>query len=98
MTKKETINQYIDKNNCLDILLLQKSELDNLHKLAKELDIEKKVDILPYDPYNDKRADAELTAQELSQRKNMKLYSPDGRLASSVGKSIKSIKIKKDPQ
>ena len=40
MTKKETINQYIDKNNCLDILLLQKSELDNLHKLAKELEIE----------------------------------------------------------
>ena len=40
MTKKETINQYIDKNNCLDILLLQKSELNNLHKLAKELEIE----------------------------------------------------------
>ena len=40
----------------------------------------------------------ELTADELSQRRNMKLYSPDGRLASSVGKNIKSIKIKKDPQ
>ena len=56
---------------------------------------EKTVDNEPYDPYNDTRADEELTAQELSQRASMKLYSPDGRLASS-GKTIKSIKIKKD--
>ena len=41
----------------------------------------------------DIKADEELTAQELSQRRNMKLYSPDGRLA-GTGKTIKSVKIK----
>ncbi len=56
---------------------------------------EKTVDNEPYDPYNDTRADEELTAQELSQRASMKLYSSDGRLA-GTGKTIKSIKIKKD--
>ena len=78
--------------------LLEKADPEVLEEVAKELDIEKPVDKPPYDPYTDTRADEELSADELSQRKNMKLYSPDGRLASSVGKSIKSIKIKKDPQ
>jgi len=54
---------------------------------------EKELDTEPYDPYNDTREDSELTAQELSQRHNMKLYSPDGRLA-GTGKTIKKITIK----
>ena len=78
--------------------MLEKADPEVLQEVAKELDIEKQVDKPPYDPYTDTRADEELTADELSQRRNMKLYSPDGRLASSVGKNIKSIKIKKDPQ
>ena len=73
--------------------LLEQADPDVLEEVAKELEIEKPVDNQPYDPYNDKRADEELTAQELSQRRNMKLFSPDGRLA-GTGKTIKSIKIK----
>jgi hypothetical protein len=75
--------------------LLEKADPDVLEEVKQEL--EKEVDIKPYDPYNDTRADEELTAQELSERQNMKLYSPDGRLA-GTGKTIKSIKIKKDTQ
>ena len=73
--------------------LLEKADPEVLQEVANEL--EKEVDKTPYDPYTDSREDSELTAQQLSQRHNMKLYSPDGRLASS-GKTIKSIKIKKD--
>ena len=40
MAKKPTINLYIDDDNCLDIVRLQKAELENLHTLAKELSIE----------------------------------------------------------
>ena len=73
--------------------LLEKADPEVLQEVADEL--EKEVDKTPYDPYTDSREDSELNAQQLSQRHNMKLYSPDGRLASS-GKTIKSIKIKKD--
>ena len=73
--------------------LLEKADPAVLQEVANEL--EKEVDKTPYDPYTDSREDSELNAQQLSQRHNMKLYSPDGRLASS-GKTIKSIKIKKD--
>ena len=73
--------------------MLEKADPEVLEEVAKELDIEKPVDNQPYDPYNDKRADEDLTPQELSQRRNMKLYSPDGRLA-GTGKTIKSVKIK----
>jgi len=71
--------------------LLEKADPEVLEEVAKEL--EKEVDKTPYDPYTDTRADEELDAQELSQRHNMKLYSPDGRLA-GTGKTIKSIRIK----
>ena len=73
--------------------LLEKADPEVLQEVANEL--EKEVDKTPYDPYTDSREDSELNAQQLSQRHNMKLYSPDGRLAGS-GKTIKSIKIKKD--
>jgi hypothetical protein len=59
--------------------LLEKADPAVLEEVAKEL--EKEVDKTPYDPYTDDRADEELNAQELSQRRNMKLYTPDGRLA-----------------
>ena len=62
--------------------------------------LEKLVDTEEYNPYNDGRPDEELTADELAQRQNRKLYAPDGRLAAmphnrvkSV-KSVKSVKIK----
>jgi len=71
--------------------LLEKADPEVLEEVAKEL--EKEVDKTPYDPYTDDRADEELNAQELSQRRNMKLYTPDGRLA-GTGKTIKSIRIK----
>ena len=71
--------------------LLEKADPEVLEEVAKEL--EKEVDKTPYDPYTDTRNDEELNAQELSQRRNMKLYSPDGRLA-GTGKTIKSIRIK----
>ena len=71
--------------------LLEKADPEVLEEVAKEL--EKEVDKTPYDPYTDTRADEELNAQELSQRRNMKLYTPDGRLA-GTGKTIKSIRIK----
>ena len=71
--------------------LLEKADPAVLEEVAKEL--EKEVDKTPYDPYTDTRADEELDAQELSQRHNMKLYSPDGRLA-GTGKTIKSIRIR----
>jgi hypothetical protein len=71
--------------------LLEKADPAVLEEVAKEL--EKEVDKTPYDPYTDDRADEELNAQELSQRRNMKLYTPDGRLA-GTGKTIKSIRIK----
>ncbi len=73
--------------------LLEKADPEVLQEVADEL--EKEVDKTPYDPYTDSREDSELNAQQLSQAHNMKLYSPDGRLASSA-KTIKSIKIKKD--
>ena len=100
--ERETVEEDKEQvsNNGDDQLkfMLEKADPEVLQEVAKELDIEKPVDKPPYDPYTDTRADEELTADELSQRRNMKLYSPDGRLASSVGKNIKSIKIKKDPQ
>jgi hypothetical protein len=71
--------------------LLEKADPKVLEEVAKEL--EKEVDKTPYDPYTDDRDDEELNAQELSQRRNMKLYTPDGRLA-GTGKTIKSIRIK----
>ena len=40
MAKKSHFDQYLDKENRLDILKLQKAELNALHKLAKELNIE----------------------------------------------------------
>ena len=40
MAKKSHFDQYLDKENRLDILKLQKAELTALHKLAKELNIE----------------------------------------------------------
>ena len=73
--------------------LLDKADPAVLQEVAKEL--EKEVDNTPYDPYTDNRDDSELSAQELSQRRNIKLYSSDGRLA-GTGKTIKSIKIKKE--
>ena len=73
--------------------LLAKADPEVLEEVAKELEIEKPVDKLPYDPYTDNRADEELNADELAQRQNRKLYSPDGRLA-AMPKKIKSIKIK----
>jgi len=97
-TVEEDQEQVLDSGDDQLKFMLEKADPEVLQEVAKELDIEKPVDKPPYDPYTDTRADEELTADELSQRRNMKLYSPDGRLASSVGKNIKSIKIKKDPQ
>ena len=71
--------------------MISKAHPEVLEVVKQEL--EKEVDKTPYDPYTDNRADSELTPQELSQRRNMKLYSPDGRLA-GTGKSIKSVTIK----
>lgn len=71
--------------------LLQKADPEVLEEVKQEL--EKEVDNTPYDPYTDTRADSELTAQELSERQNMKLYSPDGRLA-GTGRTIKKVTIK----
>ena len=71
--------------------MISKADPKVLEEVKQEL--EKEVDKTPYDPYTDNRADSELTPQELSQRRNMKLYSPDGRLA-GTGKSIKSVTIK----
>jgi len=71
--------------------LLEKADPEVLEEVAKEL--EKEVDNTPYDPYTDTREDSELTAQELSERHSMKLYTPDGRLA-GTGKTIKRITIK----
>lgn len=73
--------------------MLEKADPEVLEEVAKELEIEKPVDKEPYDPYTDNRADEELTNDELAQRQNRKLYSPDGRLA-AMPKRIKSIKIK----
>ena len=75
--------------------LLEKADPDVLEEVAKELEIEKQVDKEPYDPYNDSREDEELTPEELKERKNMKLYSPNGKLAINPGnKKVKSVKIK----
>jgi hypothetical protein len=71
--------------------MISKADPEVLEEVKQEL--EKEVDKTPYDPYTDNRDDSELTPQELSQRRNMKLYSPDGRLA-GTGKSIKSVTIK----
>ena len=73
--------------------LLAKADPETLEEVAKELGIEKTVDKEPYDPYTDTRDDEFLDGQELSQRRNMKLYSPDGRLA-GTGKIIKKVSIK----
>ena len=40
MAKKSLITQYLDKENRLDIVTLQKAELDDLYKLSEELKIE----------------------------------------------------------
>ena len=97
VSQRETVetNEGSDANSKEDELavLLDKAEPEVLEEVAKEL--EKEVDNIPYDPYTDNREDSELSAQELSQRRNMKLYSSDGRLA-GTGKTIKSIKIKKE--
>ena len=75
--------------------MLEKADPDVLEEVAKELEIEKQVDKEPYDPYNDSREDEELTPEELEERKNMKLYSPNGKLAINPGnKKVKSVKIK----
>ena len=75
--------------------LLEKADPEVLEEVAKELEIEKQVDKEPYDPYNDSREDEELTPEELEERKNMKLYSPNGKLAINPGnRKVKSVKIK----
>ena len=72
--------------------LLAKADPETLEEVAKELGIEKQVDIEDYNPYTDTRDDIELTDDELSSRTNMKLYSPDGRLAAN--RKIKKVTIK----
>jgi hypothetical protein len=72
--------------------LLAKADPETLEEVAKELGIEKQVDIEEYNPYNDNRDDTELTDQELSARTNMKLYAPDGSLAAN--RKIKKVTIK----
>ena len=80
--------------------------IEDVIKVAEEIMeedkeiLEKLVDTEEYNPYNDGRPDEELTADELAQRQNRKLYAPDGKLAAmphnrvkSV-KSVKSVKIK----
>tara|TARA_B100001778_G_scaffold102966_1_gene84055 strand:+ start:978 stop:2921 length:1944 start_codon:yes stop_codon:yes gene_type:complete len=75
--------------------MLEKADPEVLEEVAKELNIEKPVDIEPYDPYNDNREDEELSPEELDERQNMKLYSPNGKLAINPGnKKVKSVKIK----
>ena len=77
--------------------MLEKAEPEVLQEVAKELQIEKQVDNQEYNPYNDTRPDEELTEDELSQRLNRKLYSPDGKLAAMPAeriKKVKSVKIK----
>ena len=77
--------------------MLEKAEPEVLQEVAKELKIEKQVDNSSYNPYNDTRPDEELTEEELSQRLNRKLYSPDGKLAAMPAeriKKVKSVKIK----
>tara|TARA_Y100000389_G_scaffold202696_1_gene248806 strand:+ start:2040 stop:4052 length:2013 start_codon:yes stop_codon:yes gene_type:complete len=107
--KDETVNETIEPEKAIEpkkaeeviqedeqdelAVLLDKAEPEVLEEVAKEL--EKEVDNIQYDPYTDNRDDSELSAQELSQRHNMKLYSSDGRLA-GTGKTIKSIKMKKE--
>jgi hypothetical protein len=72
--------------------LLAKADPETLEEVAKELGIEKQVDIEDYNPYTDTRDDIELTDDELSARTNMKLYSPDGKLAAN--RKIKKVTIK----
>tara|TARA_B100001094_G_C18191648_1_gene807710 strand:+ start:1931 stop:3874 length:1944 start_codon:yes stop_codon:yes gene_type:complete len=75
--------------------MLEKADPEVLEEVAKELNIEKPVDKEPYDPYNDNREDDELTQEELEERKSMKLYSPNGKLAINPrNKKVKSVKIK----
>ena len=40
MAKKSNFDQYLDEEKRLDILKLQRAELNQLHNLAKELKIE----------------------------------------------------------
>ncbi len=89
---KEFAEEKIEDEDELKFML-EKADPEVLEEVAKELEIEKPVDKKPYDPYTDNRADEELTDDELAQRQNRKLYSPDGRLA-AMPKKIKSIKIK----
>ena len=63
--------------------LLAKADPETLEEVAKELGIEKQVDIEEYNPYNDIRNDSDLSDDELSVRANMKLYAPDGTLAAN---------------
>ena len=75
--------------------LLEKADPQTLEEVAKELGVEKEVDKPIYNPYTDTRSDEELTDEELAQRRNMKLYGPDGVLAANPnGKKVKSVKIK----
>ena len=75
--------------------LLEKADPETLEEVAKELGVEKEVDKPVYNPYTDNRADDELSDEELAQRRNMKLYGPDGVLAANPnGKKVKSVKIK----
>ena len=73
--------------------------IEDVIKVAEEIMeedkeiLEKLVDTQEYNPYNDDRPDEELTDNQLAQRLNRKLYSPDGKLA-AMPKTIKSIKIK----
>ena len=84
---KEEIKDEIEE-------LLEQADPEVLEEVAKELEIDKTVDKEPYDPYNDNRADEELTDDELALRQNRKLYAPNGKLAAMPGKKVKSVKIK----
>ena len=94
-TVEEDQEQVPDSGEDQLKFMLEKADPEVLEEVAKELEIEKQVDKEPYDPYTDIRADEELTPQELEERKNMKLYSPNGKLAINPGnKKVKSVKIK----
>ena len=74
--------------------ILKREDLEKVEESVPNSGLEDKpVDIEPYNPYNDTRADEELTEEELAQRQGRKLYAPDGKLA-ALPKTIKSVKIK----
>ena len=95
-TVEENQEQVSDGGDDQLKFMLEKADPEVLQEVAKELDIEKPVDNLPYDPYTDNRPDEALSDEELAQRQSRKLYAPDGKLAANpvVGKKVKSVKIK----